>query len=82
MADRIIEYLGLYAGTIKVNWTPAEATPLVKDKYGEPPTGYFRYSSVVVMILNFYVHSHPDISYAFNCAASYTFSTKTHMSWH
>ena len=41
LTDRIIEYLGLDFVSTKGKWTPAEVTPLVKDKDVEPPIGYF-----------------------------------------
>ena len=47
----IIESLGFDFGTTKGKWTRAEYTTFVKEKYGEHPTGYLSYSSVVRMIL-------------------------------
>ena len=34
LTDQIIEPLGLYLGTTRVKWTPAEATLLVEYKDG------------------------------------------------
>jgi hypothetical protein len=57
-------------------WTPAEATPLTRDKDGKPPQGAFSYASVVGMLLYLSGHSRPDIAYAVNCCARYMFNPK------
>jgi hypothetical protein len=76
LIDRVIEALGLDAGTVNGKWTPAEAKPLVKDEDGEAAHGDFSYSSVVGMLLYLSGHTRPDIAYAVNCAARYMFSPK------
>ena len=82
LTDHLVEYLGLYVGTTKVNLTPAEATPLVKAKDGNLPNVYFSYRCVVVILLDSGGYSCPDISYAINFAARYIFNPKIHMSLH
>ena len=47
---------------------------MVKCKDLEPPTGYFSYRSVVVMILYFDVNLRPDVAYTVGCGARYMFS--------
>ena len=76
LIDRVIESMGLDAGTVNGKWTPAEAKPLVKDKDGEQGSGDFNYASVVGMLLYLSGHSRPDIAYAVNCAARYMFSPR------
>ncbi len=67
---------GLDVGTVTPKWTPAEASPLVKNSEGAPATGKFSYSSVVRMLLYLSDHTRPDIAYAVNCAAWYMFCPK------
>ena len=73
---RIIEAMGLDVGTVNPKWTPAEATPLLKDAEGAPASGAFSYSSVVGMLLYLSGHTRPDIAYAVDCAARYMFNPK------
>ena len=51
LIDRVIETLGLNDVMAKGKFTPAESTPLVKNSYGEAPSGSFSYSSVVGILL-------------------------------
>ena len=76
LIDRVIETIGFYDGMMKVKFTPAESTPLVKDTYGEEARGSFSYISVVGMLLYLSSHSCPDIAYEVNCCARYMFCTK------
>ena len=76
LIDRIIETLGLDNCLSTSKWTPAEATPLVRDEDGEPPRGDFSYSSVVGMMLYLSGHTRPDIAYAVNCCARYMFNPR------
>jgi len=76
LIDRILETMGLDAGTAKSKWTPAESKPLVKDSDGAAISGDFSYSSMVGMLLYLAGHSRPDITYAVNCAARYMFCPK------
>ena len=62
LTDWIIEYLGFYVRTKKVKWEPAGNTLLINDEYGEPPTGYFVYRSVVGVIL--YLAGHAILNIA------------------
>ena len=76
LIDRIIETLGLDSRLSNSKWTPAEATPLVRDEDGEPPHGDFSYSSVVGMLLYLSGHTRLDIAYAVNCCARYMFNPR------
>ncbi|KAL7489424.1 hypothetical protein ACHAW6_015024 [Cyclotella cf. meneghiniana] len=76
LIDRIVEALGLDSKMVTPKWTPAEATPLMRDEDGEPPQGAFCYVSVVGMLLYLSGHSCPDIAYAVNCCARYMFNPK------
>jgi hypothetical protein len=76
LIDRIIETLGLDSRMSTPKWTPAEATPLVRDKDGELPYGDFSYNSVVGMLLYLSGHTRPDIAYAVNCCARYMFNPR------
>ena len=51
LTKRVIEAMGLDIITTNDKWTPAEATPLVKDEDGQPAHGDFNYASVVGMLL-------------------------------
>ncbi|KAL7460733.1 hypothetical protein ACHAXS_001177 [Conticribra weissflogii] len=73
LIDRIITSLGLDGDGVKMKSTPAERKPLVKDSDGALCEEAFNYASVVGMLLYLAGHSRPDISYAVNCAARYTF---------
>ena len=68
---RVIEAVVLNGGMNRGKYTPAEASPLVKDEdgeltSGELTSGKFNYSSVVGMILYLNGHTRPDIAYAVN----------------
>jgi hypothetical protein len=76
LIDCIVEALGLDSKMSTPKFTPAEATPLTKDKDGEPPQGSFSYASVVGMLLYLSGHTRPDIAYAVNCCARYMFSPR------
>ena len=73
---RVIEAMGLDAGTLNPKWTPAQTAPLCKDSEGAPAMNSFSYSSVVGMLLYLSGHTRPDIAYAVNCAARYMFCPK------
>ena len=76
LIDRIIETLGLDVGTINGKSTPAEHAPLVKDVDGPDALRNYSYSSVVGMLLYLAGHSRPEIAYAVNQCARYTFCPK------
>ncbi len=73
LIDRIITALGLDGDGVKMKSTPANRKPLVKDADRTPCEEAFNYASVVGMLLYLAGHSRPDILYAVNCAARYTF---------
>jgi hypothetical protein len=73
LIDRVLEALGLDAGTVNGKATPAEHAPLTKDEKGPEASGEFNYASVVGMLLYLSGHSRPDIAYAVNCSARYMF---------
>ena len=75
LIDRVMEALGLDHKLSTSKWTLAEATPLTRNKDGEPPQGSFSYASVVGMLLYLSGHSRPDIAYAVNCCVHYMFNT-------
>ena len=76
LIDRVLEALGLDTKMATGKWTPAEATPLTKEKDGEGPQGSFSYSSGVGMLLYLSGHGRPDIFYAVNCCARYMFNPR------
>ena len=51
LVQRVIKAVGLDDGVVKGKFTPSEQRPLVKDAYGEPPSGMFSNSRVVCMLL-------------------------------
>lgn len=61
LINQIITALGLDGNGVKMKSTPADQKPLIKDANG------------VGMLAYLAGHSRPDISYAVNCAAGYTF---------
>ena len=73
LIDRLIAQLVINGGAAKYKWNPAEAKPLVNDEDGLGPSGNFRYSNVVGMMLYLSGNTHQDITYAVNCSASYMF---------
>ena len=70
---RIIDALGLHSSFSTAISTPAEAAPLPKDSEGAPAFGAFNYPAVVGMMLYLSGHSRPDIAFAVNQCARYTF---------
>ena len=76
LIDRIIESLGLQGDTVNPKSTPAERKPLTKDSDGTPWDASFSYASVVGMLLYLAGHTRPDIAYAVNSCARYTFCPK------
>ena len=73
LIERIISVLGLDMTGSKMKSTPSERKPLVKDTDGPPCEESFSYASIVRMLLYLSRHNRPDITYAVNCAARYTF---------
>ena len=69
----IIEALGLYSNMSTASSAHAKASPLSKDATGEPASGNFNYAAVVDMLLYLCGHSCPDIAFAVNQCACYTF---------
>ena len=63
MIQRVIETVGLDDGMEKGTFKPSEQRSLVKDADGKPPSGVFRYSSVVGMILHLSGHTHPYMAF-------------------
>jgi hypothetical protein len=61
LAKRVIDALNVTHMPRK--FTPATATPLVKDEDGEPPNAAYSYASVIGMLLYLQGHSRPDITY-------------------
>ena len=51
LIQRVIEAVGLEDGMAKGKFTSSQHMPLVKDAYGEPPSGIFIYIRVVGMLL-------------------------------
>ena len=76
LIDQIIEVLGLDDGIARGKYTPAKATPLVKDECGDEASGTFSYISVIGMLLYLSGHSCPDITYAVNYCARYMLCPK------
>ena len=76
--DHKITYIWLYIETTKQKWTPEEATPLVNDEDGEPPTVAFIDISVSGMLLYLDGDFLAEIFYASNCGARYVFCPKNH----
>ncbi|KAL7460298.1 hypothetical protein ACHAXS_001818, partial [Conticribra weissflogii] len=76
LIDRVISALDLDDPSTKLKATPADRKPLVKDADGPPSDVAFSYASVVGMLLYLAGHSRPDIAYAVNCCARYTFCPK------
>lgn len=76
LTDRVIAALGLHGDGVKMKSTPADRKPLVKDEHGPPSEESFSYASVVGMLLYLAGHTRPDITYAVNCCARYTFCPK------
>ncbi len=76
LIDRVISALDLDDPSTKLKATPADRKPLVKDADGPPSDAAFSYASVVGMLLYLAGHSRPDIAYAVNCCARYTFCPK------
>ena len=74
LAKRIIEALGLCSSKSTAMSTPAEATPLTKDKDGDPASGSFNYAAVVGMLQYLSGHSRPDIAFAVHQCARFTFN--------
>ena len=74
--DQILEAKDLDTKLATNTWTPAKATPLIKDEDGEGPQCAFSYISVVRMLLYLSGHTHPAMSYAVHCCARYTFNPK------
>ena len=74
LIQHVIEAVGLGDGMVKGNFTPSKQRPLVKDADGKPPSGMFRYSSVVGMIIYLSGHTITDIAFDFNLFAQYMFS--------
>jgi hypothetical protein len=57
-------------------FTPATATPLVKDEDGEPPNAAYSYASVIGMLLYLQGHSCPDITYAVSQCSRFVHSPR------
>ncbi len=72
----VLETLCLNAGSSNGKFATAKGKPLAKHALGEPASGDFNYCSVVGMLLSLAGHTCPDITYAVNCAARYTFCPK------
>ena len=73
LTDRIISALGLDADYTTPKDTPAECAALPKDADSPPANPPFNYASVVGMLLYLSGHSRPDIAFAVNQCARYTF---------
>ena len=73
LIDRVITALGLDDVTVKMKSTPAERRPLIKDVDGDPSSESFSYASIVGMMLYLSGHTRPDLAYAVNACARYTF---------
>ena len=74
--DRDIEALGLENGAEKVKCTPAEANPLLKDKYGLQVSVKFSYSRFIGMLMELAGHIIPGIAYAVNYSTKYMFGSR------
>ncbi len=74
LIKRIIDALGLESSPIK--YTPAAATPLVKNVDGDPPNGHYNYASVIGMLQYLHSHSRPDITFAVSQCAWYVHGTR------
>jgi hypothetical protein len=80
LIERIITALGLRANYSKDKDTPAEAAPLPKDPGGIPADPTFPYASIIGMLLYLAGPSRPDIAFAVNQCARYTFQpTRKHV---
>ncbi|KAL7479908.1 hypothetical protein ACHAW6_005627 [Cyclotella cf. meneghiniana] len=74
LIDRVLDALGLDLKVAMPKFTSAEAKLLHRDEDGEGQQGSFSYASVVSMLLYLAGHTCPDIGYAVNCCAHYTFN--------
>ena len=74
LIDRIITAMGLDDTNGKD--TPAICATLPKDKDGKECNADFNYASVLGMLLYLQGHTRPDISFAVNQCARYTFSPR------
>ena len=73
LIDRVITALGLDEISVKMKTAPAERRPLIKDADGDPSSESFSYASIVGMMLYLSGHTCPDLVYAVNACARYTF---------
>ena len=71
LTRKIVEALGLTDYNPKS--TPAVHFTLPTDEFGEECDGTFNYASVLGMLLYLQGHTRPDISFAVNQCARYTF---------
>ena len=74
LIKRIINAMGLDNSNPK--GTPTIEGTLPKDLNGEPCNENFNYASVVGMLMYLQGHSRPDIAFAVNQCARYTFAPK------
>jgi hypothetical protein len=73
LITRVIDALGLHSALTGSKDTPADASPLPRDKDGTPADPVVNYASVVGMLLYLSGHTRPDIAFAVSQCARYTF---------
>jgi hypothetical protein len=77
LINQIFDAVGVH--NLPIKYTPASASPLVKDEEGEGMNATFNYSSFVGMLQYLQNHTRPDITYTVSrCARFAHFPKRSH----